>query len=116
MGWMGRAMVLGDFQCWCIRLWLMVGYGPSVLAVAARGGGGGAWIIFPLLMDHFFFSLSLGDSLKQTEILSQRADKPKSNNQLTHSQLYPPDWKIDQHSLTFIYMYRLSVHTKHRIF
>ena len=38
MGWMGRAMVIGDFQCWGIRLWLMVGHRPTVLAVVASGG------------------------------------------------------------------------------
>ena len=63
MGWMGRAMVLGDFQCWCIRLWLMVGYGPSVLAVAARGGGGGGVLgSFSHCLWITFFSPSLWET------------------------------------------------------
>ena len=33
-GWLGRAMVLGSFQCWgVLLLWHMVGQGPAVLVV-----------------------------------------------------------------------------------
>ena len=35
-GWLGRAMVLGSFQCrGVILLWHMVGQGPAVLAAGA---------------------------------------------------------------------------------
>ena len=35
-GWLGRAMVLGSFQCWgVLLLWQMVGQGPAVLAAGA---------------------------------------------------------------------------------
>ena len=35
-GWLGRAMVLGSFQCrGVVRLWHMVGQGPAVLAAGA---------------------------------------------------------------------------------
>ena len=61
-------------------VWLIVGRGPIVLAVGAAG----------VLFGHFYsplsflssFSLSLGDGPIQTEILSQRAVKPKTTNQL----------------------------------
>ena len=39
-GWLGRAMVLGSFQCRCVLLlWHMVGQGPTVLAAGARWVG-----------------------------------------------------------------------------
>ena len=39
-GWLGRAMVLGSFQCRSILLlWHMVGKGPAVLAAGARWVG-----------------------------------------------------------------------------
>ena len=35
-GWLGRAMVLGNFQCrGVLLLWHMVGQGPAVLAAGA---------------------------------------------------------------------------------
>ena len=53
--------------------------GPSVLAV---GAGGGCLDIFSLVY-HFSFSLSVVDGPISTEILSQRAVKPKQpTNQL----------------------------------
>ena len=67
-----------NFQCRGVLLiWIRVGQGPSVLAV---GAGGGCLDIFSLVY-HFSFSFSLGDGPIWTEILSQRAVKPKKNNQ-----------------------------------
>ena len=54
---------------------IIVGQGPTALAVGA--GGGCLDIFFSRLSLLFFFSLSLGDGPIQTEILSQRAVKPK---------------------------------------
>ena len=62
-------------------IWIPVGQGPTALAVGAGGG----------LFGHFYshlsflssFSLSLGDGPILTEILSQRAVKPKTINQPT---------------------------------
>ena len=55
-----------------------VGQGPIALAV---GAGGGGLEIFTLIYPFFSFSLSLGDGPIWTEILSQRAVKPKTTNQ-----------------------------------
>ena len=55
---------------------ITVGQGPIALAV---GAGGGGLNIFTLIYPSSSFSLSLGDS--PTEILSQRAIKPKTTNQ-----------------------------------
>ena len=53
-----------------------------MLAIGAGGGLLGHFISrLPLL---FSFSLSLGDGPTQTEILSQRAVKPKTTNQLIY--------------------------------
>ena len=60
-------------------IWMIVGQGPTALAVGAGGG----------LFGHFYsplsflssFSLSLGDGTIKTEILSERAVKPKTTNQ-----------------------------------
>ena len=58
--------------------WMMiVGQGPIALAV----GAGGGCLDFFTLHYPFIFSLSLGDGPIYTEILSQRAAKPKTNNQ-----------------------------------
>ena len=74
-----------NFQCRGVLLNLfIVGQGPIALAVGAGGGGGGRF-------GHFFsrlsflssFFLSLGDGPIKTEILSQRAVKPKTTNQPT---------------------------------
>ena len=59
--------------------WVRVGQGPTVLAVGAGGGLFGHF--FSRLSFLFSFSLSLGDGPIQTEILSQRAFKPKTTNQ-----------------------------------
>ena len=65
---------------------ITVGQRPPALAVAA---GGGCLDIFTLIY-HFSFSplsLSLGDGLIWTEILSQRAVKPKTTNQPTYEKI-----------------------------
>ena len=70
-----------NFQCRGVLLvWMIVGQGPVALAV---GVGGGCLDIF--LSSVFFssFSLSLEDGPIKTEILSQRAVKPKTTNQPT---------------------------------
>ena len=59
---------------------ITVGQGPIALAV---GAGGGGLDIFTLIYPFSSFSLSLGDGSIQTEILSQRAVKPKTTNQPT---------------------------------
>ena len=49
-GWLGRAMVLGSFQCrGVLLLWHMVGQGPAVLAA---GAGRVGYVFF-----FFFFCL-----------------------------------------------------------
>ena len=62
---------------------ITVGQGPTALAVGAGGG------LFGHFYSHLFllssFSLSLGDGPIWTEILSQRAVKPKTTNQPTSS-------------------------------
>ena len=62
-------MVLGNFQCQIPANLDIVGQGSIVLAV---GVGGGYLDIFSIVCLFFFLSLSLGDDLIQTEILSQR--------------------------------------------
>ena len=57
---------------------ITVGQGPIALAV---GAGGGGLDIFSLIYPFSSFSLSLGDGPIWTEILSQRAVKPKTTNQ-----------------------------------
>ena len=59
---------------------ITVGQGPIALAV---GAGGGGMDIFTLIYPFSSFSLSLGDGPIYTEILSQRAVKPKTTNQPT---------------------------------
>ena len=53
-----------------------VGQGPIALAVSA---GGVVWTFFSLFYLFSFLSPSLGDGLTYTEILFQRAIKPKNN-------------------------------------
>ena len=66
------------FQCLGVLLvWIIVGQGPSVLAV---GAGGGCLDILSLI--YHFSSFSLGDGPIKTEILSQRAVKPKPTGRL----------------------------------
>ena len=60
-------------------VWVTVGQGPTALAEGAGGGVLGYFYShLPMLSS---FSLSLGDGPIQTEILSQRAVKPKTTNQ-----------------------------------
>ena len=55
-GWLGWAIVLGSFQCWCVLLILqIVGQGPAVLA-AGVGRVAIFFIYIPFLM-----SCLLGD-------------------------------------------------------
>ena len=58
---------------------MIVGQGPIALAIGARGGLFGHF--FSHLSFLFSFSLSLVDGPILTEILSQRAVKPKTTNQ-----------------------------------
>ena len=62
-------------------IWITVGQGPTALAVGA------GWGLFGYFYSHLSFlssfSVSLGDGPIKTEILSQRAVKPKTTNQLT---------------------------------
>ena len=73
-----------NFQrCGILLIWIIVGQGPITLAVGAGGGCFGHF--FSRLSSLSSFSLSLGDTQIQTEILlSQRAIKPKTNNQPTN--------------------------------
>ena len=57
---------------------ITVGQGPIALAV---GAGGGGLDIFTLIYPFFPLSPSCGDGPIWTEILSQRAVKPKTTNQ-----------------------------------
>ena len=69
-----------NVQCQGVLLiWVRVEEGPTLLAVGA--GGGCLDIFFSRLSFLFSFSLSLGDGPILTEILSQRAVKPKTTNQ-----------------------------------
>ena len=61
-------------------IWMVVVQGPTTLAV---GAGGGCLDIFILIHPFSSVSLSLGEGPIQTEILSQRAVKPKTTNQPT---------------------------------
>ena len=76
-----------NFQCRGVLLVSMiVGQGSIALAI---GAGGGCLDIFSLIYLFLFsFSLSLGDGPIYTEILSQRAVKPKTANQLFLLLLY----------------------------
>ena len=67
-----------NFQCWGVQLIFI--QGPIALAVDASGV---AWTFF------FSFSLTLGDGPISTEILSQRAVKPKTTNQSTNQRNFP---------------------------
>ena len=72
-------MVLGELPVpGCPTIWVTVGQGPIVLAA---GVGGGCLDIFTLIYPSLLFLPSLGDGPIWTEILSQRAVKPKTTNQ-----------------------------------
>ena len=78
-------MVLGKLPV--LPFWITVGQEPPALAV---GAGGGCLDIFTLVYPFLFsFSLSLGDGLIKTGILSQRAVKPKTTKQPTMLKLFP---------------------------
>ena len=69
------------FECRGVLLiWIIARQGPIALAV---GAGGGCLDICSLVY-LCFFSPSLGESRVKTEILSQRAVKPKTANQSTN--------------------------------
>ena len=74
--WSGRAIELGNFQYRGVLLIrILVGLWP-MLAV-----GDGDFDKFPSSLSCLFsFSLSLGDGLIQSEVLYQRASKPKIFN------------------------------------
>ena len=57
---------------------ILVGQGPTALTV---GAGGGCLDIFTLVYHFSFLSPSLWETARYTEILSQRAVKPKTTNQ-----------------------------------
>ena len=72
-----------NFQCRGVLLiWIIVGQGPIKLAIGAVGD---VWTFFLWSIFSFFLSPSLGDGPIKTEILSQRAVKPKTTNQSTTS-------------------------------
>ena len=69
-----------NLQCRGVLLiWIIVGQGPTVLSIGA--GGDCLDIFFSRLSILFSFYLSLGDGQVYTDILSQRAVKPKTTNQ-----------------------------------
>ena len=81
--WMVRRCWI-NFQCLgVLPIWIRVGQGPIVLAIDAVGLFGH---FFPRLSLLFSLSLSLGDGPIYTEILSQRAVKPKTTNQTQNNQ------------------------------
>ena len=64
-------------------IWITVGQGPTALTV---GAGGGCLDIFTLLYPFSPLSPSLWETARyRTEILSQRAVKPKTTNQPTNT-------------------------------
>ena len=79
-GWSGGAMVLGKLSVpgRPTNLDNSIARAPTALAV---GAGWGCLDIFSLVYLFCFLSPSLGDGPIYTEIQSQRASKPKINNQ-----------------------------------
>ena len=73
-------------------IWMIVGQGPTAFAV---GAGRGCLDIFTLVYPFSPFSLSLGDGPIWTEILSQRAVKPKTTDQptLLHNVVKPTSYQ-----------------------
>ena len=69
-----------NFQCRGVLL-IRITVGQGLIALAVGAGGDGLDIFFSHLSLLFSFSLSLGDGPIETEILSQRAVKPKTTNQ-----------------------------------
>ena len=66
-------------------LWMIVGQGPTALAV---GAGGAVWTFFFSSIFLSSFSHSLAGGSIQTEILSQKAVKPKTTNQPTNQPAF----------------------------
>ena len=82
-GWSCDAMVLGKLPVpGRPTVLIKVGQGPIALDV---GAGGGGLDIFTLIYPFSSFFLSLGDGPIKTEILSQRAVKPKTTNRPTNN-------------------------------
>ena len=78
-GWSGGAMVLGKLPVpGRPTIWITVGQGPTALA---EGAGWGCLDIFTLIYPFSPLSPSLWET---TQILSQRAVKPKTTNQPTN--------------------------------
>ena len=68
-----------NFQCQgFLLIWIIVEQGPTSHAV---GAGGGCLDTFSLVYRFFFLSPSLGYGPIWSEILTQRAVKPKTTNQ-----------------------------------
>ena len=60
-GWLGRAMVLGSFQCRdVLLLWHMVGQGPAVLAA---GAGQAGYVLYFFNLVYILSSFSNASSL-----------------------------------------------------
>ena len=79
-GWWSGDGAGYNVQCQgVILIWIKVGQGPTMFAVDA---GGGCLDIFLSSVISSFCSLSLGYDPIYTEILSQRAVKSKTTNQL----------------------------------
>ena len=66
---------------------ILITVGQGLIALAIGAGGGGL-DIFTLIYPFSSFSLSLGDGPIYTEILFQRAVKPKTTNQPTFLLVY----------------------------
>ena len=89
-----------NFQCrGVLQIWIIVGQGPTALAVGA------VWGCLDIFTSRLLFRsscfLSLGDGPIYTEILSQKAVKPKKTNQPTteYSQNFrgpTPSFKANQ--------------------
>ena len=62
-----------------LLIWIMVGQVSAALQVGA--GGGSLDIFVSSIIFLLFLPLSLGDGQTQTEILSERGFKPKTNHQ-----------------------------------
>ena len=77
-------MVLGKLPVPGVQLiWTLVGQGPIALAVGADGV---VWTFFSLVYHFSSFSPFSGRRPDLTEILSQRAVKPKASKQATNQR------------------------------
>ena len=84
---------------------ITVGQGPIALAV---GAGGGGLDIFTLIYPFSSFSLSSGDGSILTEILSQRAVKPKTTNQPTNTEMFIYSFNLTAPLPLWIFFFCLS--------